>query len=149
MQEYKIQKLYSVHNARIQRLLKMCSIFQLHEQQMHLKKIDIVHPASKVFAVGDEGHNLDRNWENFFVSLKVCKNCLLEPLLSCSHWNLPTAQSWVDNFQHLIIYFGFPNMIKSICICTYFNTAFTCICPGAGHLWEGFSFLSPSGFGIV
>ena len=65
MQEYNIQKLHSVQNARIQRLLKMCSIFQLHEQQMHLKKIDIVHPASKVFAVGDEGHNLDRNWENF------------------------------------------------------------------------------------
>ena len=58
MQEYNIQKLHSVQNARIQRLLKMCSIFQLHELQMHLKKIDIVHPASKVFAVGDEGHNL-------------------------------------------------------------------------------------------
>ena len=52
------KKMQSVQNARIQKLLKMCSIFQLHEQQMHLKKIDIVHPASKVFAVGDEGHNL-------------------------------------------------------------------------------------------
>ena len=78
MQEYKIQKLHivqnariqnkklqSVQNARIQRLLKMCSIFQLHEQQMHLEKIDIVHPASKVFAVGDEGHNLSELRKNF------------------------------------------------------------------------------------
>ena len=71
MQEYNIQKLHSVQNARIQRLLKMCSIFQLHELQMHLKKIDIVHPASKVFAVGDEGHNLSElKKKKLFVSLK-------------------------------------------------------------------------------
>ena len=54
----------------------MCSIFQLHEQQMHLKKIDIVHPASKVFAVGDKGHNLSE-LRKLFVSLKVSLQELL------------------------------------------------------------------------
>ena len=68
----------SVQNARIQKLLKMCSIFQLHEQQMHLKKIDIVHPASKVFAVGDEGHNLSElKKKKLFVSWKVSLKELL------------------------------------------------------------------------
>ena len=50
---------------------------------------------------------------NFFVSLKVSwKNCLLEPLLSCSHWNLPTAQSWVYNSLTFVNLFWVSNYDK-------------------------------------
>ena len=113
----------------------MCSIFQLHEQQMHLKKIDIVHPASKVFAVGDEGHNLSElKKKKLFVSWKVSLQELLTgaPLELFPLKSANGSELTIFNICQFIL--GFPNMIKSICICTFFNIAFTCICPGAGHL---------------